>query len=559
MPTIPRAENVSRVIPTGQQVVSSQDPRYADGGFGALAEAARDILDQRTQYQVAQAEAEFLTLKAKQDTAYDQDDDYNTIPERYSESLESGLENVADLIQHPTARQAFLQQAQVTVERGRQRIKQVAFQKERDYQRGYIAERLTGLREAGLTGDPTVSFETARTLLDGAVGLGYYSEEEKAQVLQRWRDDMLVGRVEMMPPEERVTALSQPWAEKIPSDVRAKLLREAEGDQRKATAITTVDSYFDQDLDFNGALAQIRQIEDPKLREEVERRYTNEFNRVQVAKAQEQDELHHTYYSRVREGEITIDDIPEEDFERMSQPVQQSLYAAENQYSAGRSGGAPQHSDLSVLDTLYQYKAAEDWVGLREYFRANAHKLDPTDAKYWSETSVNGVMSPETEYALTAFQNLDSQLAVALGPDAESGELSYRNKLMRQQYKSWFENYKAMNEGKAPTEAEQQQWIDSQFVEMATGYSEGVRLPTQALGVFGLTIPDIQLTSPGPRDEKPWALMEPDEKLKAVETVQRHDPAAARHVMEVMNVNNLSDLDPDEFYEAYRLVKYAAE
>jgi hypothetical protein len=274
MPKIPDASSISRSIASGQRSVRGIDTR----SFAPieLAQSIGRMVDKRDKFETTKAETAFLTAKNTQDNAYDQDTDYGTIEERYSSEMDKSLGEISMGISNPAARAEFINRNQLRVGQGRERIKKVAFGKERDFERNHVNESLINLRELVVTGDPddvNNARETVKGLINSAIEMGYYDNEEAGNIKRKWRSDSAVGRLNTMDPADRIEALKMAWAKDLPSDVRQKLHDQAEEATFAQKAVDTVDEYLLADLDRGEAMEKSGKIKDEKLRKEVERRF----------------------------------------------------------------------------------------------------------------------------------------------------------------------------------------------------------------------------------------------------------------------------------------------
>lgn len=458
MPKIPSVTQLRREVPQGARPIATLDTRGVGAPMAELGSVLEDIADKRLKYEVSKAETEFLIQKTKLDNSFDDDEDYGTIPERYESSVMESLSTLGSKISHPAARQAFMNKYKVSAAQGLERMRDLSRAKEKDYERGDITSRLEQIRESGLTGDIAEANATAKTLLDSAVSMGFYGAEEKAKLYSRFREDMAIGKLKMMKPENRTEALKQPWAKELPSDTRAELLRAAEEETLAGKAINIVDRVMDKGLDRDLAFEEFEKIRDPKLRAETERRFNYRFGQQRQAEVERQDAIMDQYYWDVREGNKTIDDIGE-DFYLLSPANQETLAKAQEIRHQGR-----QYSDLDVIDNLNYLRHKKDFVSLREYYLNNASRLTSTDAKAWSKVSIEGAMPVEIKSLFTAQQMMREKLeSVRLGKNKQArADLS--NAL-----NDWYQGYQEENQ-KLPTDAERDKKINDLLIEYDTSW-----------------------------------------------------------------------------------------
>ena len=89
---IPTSVSLNRRIPNGATGV---DTSNSDLGLGQVAGFVNNIHQRRTAYSTANAQANFLKAKLSQDNSYDQDEDYGTIEDRYTQGVTTALEELS--------------------------------------------------------------------------------------------------------------------------------------------------------------------------------------------------------------------------------------------------------------------------------------------------------------------------------------------------------------------------------------------------------------------------------------------------------------------------------
>lgn len=473
MATIPIAERLARQADAGQAPVGSARVDVSSG-VQSLAGVLGGIRDTAVKYQVSQAASEFMTRKIAEDGAYTDDNDYNTIEERYSRNITDALNESATLISDGAARNEFMQRYQVDVAQGVQRIRDVARTKEIDYNRAYVNQKLDDLREAGLTGDIRSTMDTATGLLGAARDQGYISAQEYEKMDSDFRNNLAQANLSIMSPEQRLEALGQPWAQNIPKDLRVRITETAQAELVVGQAIANTDGYM-ADIIAGGtredAQSKIAQIKDDTVRAETERRFENEYARYTRTKTEEQNGLHQAYFLQVRTGQLSVDDIPDEDLQRMNPTTLKSLFAAESQAAAGR--GPAVVSDRNSLFELYSMKALVDSnAATPTELMAKVAELAPTlsqqDYDDWLKIGTEGLVPPETKSLLTAKEGLMLRLesmreAGVLEDSSDTGVDNTFNR-MYVEFDEWYRGLQTST-GKAPGEAEQQQKIDRMLLD----------------------------------------------------------------------------------------------
>ena len=474
MARIPDTRTI-RHIPSGAMPIATYTPQIPQIGemvSGFIAEES----DRRSRSQLAKAEADFRIMKAKQDAAYDRDEEYGTITERYGKEMTTGLGSLATSITDPEVRQLFVDKYRPQVETGKIAMDELAWGKEKDFERAGLQERLDALDRGGLeSGDIIGTNEAATALIESAAELDHLTEQERVAQLKGFKDNLAVGRLGTMEAEDRVIALKQPWAKNLPADTRAQLQREAMGEVRSNKAVGIVDSYMGKGLDIGAAMAEAQSIKDPKLRKEVESRFQYDYGMEQKAEAEQITELRDKYYDHVALGETTVEQIRKEnpeDWEAMDASVQSSLIAA--QKSSAASTKVPfsleHHDKLIQLKTAAERGQSGAGVKLRKYFIEHAPHMSTDQQKTWSTTSVTieGVMAPEISDGLTDIQAIAARLP-------ETADASKRRVLLGYMG-GWRADFKRLR-GKEPTDEDRTKAVDRAIIEYDTTWAWGGMKP----------------------------------------------------------------------------------
>ena len=519
MVKIPSASNIPRAVASGQRQVTSIDTR--NFAPTELAQALKGMVDERDRYESSKAESDFLILKNKQDNAYDQDEDYKTIGERYTSSVDKGLAEVSMGITNPRVRAEFLQRNRLRIEQGKERMKGVAFGKEKDFERNSVNDSLNSLREMTLTGSPedvATARQTVNARLDSAVSMGYYTNEQAGKVKQQWKVDAAIGRLKMMAPKDRVEALKQPWSNDLPSDTRAVLTRDAEKASMAQQAVDTVDEYLLADMDRGEAMEKSGKIEDERLRKEVERRFDYMYGKQQEIETEERAEVFDEFYLPIRQGDITVDDIPADKLSVLTPQQQNSLFNAQ----ASSVGKSRTVSDRATIDTLHGLQQSGRYRELREYFMANTDKLNETSFNQWSKISQKGEMPVEIKSMLSTQQRMTAKLQ-----NAQIVDNTAKSKLSGAM-DDWYMNYQFENQGKLPPDDQVDKQMDRLLLEFDTTWWWG--------------------------GTKPLFQMSDDEKQQVIGTIQEDDPELFKAIADAY-YNRGVDPSPEIFLETYQNAK----
>jgi len=534
VPQVPRASDVARVVPSGQQRVSVSGGQGAiAGAIGGIAREVRSAAIEHQQrkdrYQLSQAKTQFLTQKVREDNAYDDDQDYDTVESRYTTNMQKYLEDAAQAIENPKQRREFLSESELTMAQGTERIKNIAKSTETDHQRAFITEGLEGIREAALTGDVPTSLETADELVASAVDLGYLSAEEGQAALSRWKDDTLVAKIETMAPEDRIEALSESWADNIPGDLKVKLQRQAKSELNKDVAMSNVDEYSAQGLSYEESLAKIAQIEDEDVRRETEQRLTIQTQQEKNIEADRQDELYNAYYLPVRMDGFRVADIPPGELEEMDPEVVESLYSAERQ-AVSRVNRV---TDRTVLDKLYELYNDGDGSpeAVRDYFKKNGDSLSDSDFEQWSKTTNSDFSDMESDPVFTGLQQVEAKILETHGYQSSPKKRNELSAKYRREYENFVFEWRNTHEGKEPNGEEQRAFIDNMMLKVPTRESRAI---------FG---DDAK----APAGFEFWREMDDDQKVETMGYLRSLDPVSWQDAMDVVGESR----DPDKIIEAF--------
>ena len=328
------------------------DPRgLADVGRTAAAgiEQVAQARSARDRYQIAAANSKFSILKNAQDNAYDEDEDYETIEERWAENMNQGYNEILEGISNPEARNFFALENEPRIAAGRAKMNDVAFRKETDVQRGNVNSQLNGLREVGLGNDEEssrVAVQNATDIIEAAVATGYYSHEEGGKVLEAWKQDTANGYIRMQAPEDRVAALNSPMADHIPSDDKAVLMREAKDAVLNNKAVDMVDA-LGEDFSARELYENTDKIEDTKLRLKAEQRGEAVLAKREAREQEEAEEFHQDEYLPVLLGEKELD-VNTEEFRKLPTRLQDNLISAQQAKTAPRKKSDPWIQDTMI-------------------------------------------------------------------------------------------------------------------------------------------------------------------------------------------------------------------
>jgi hypothetical protein len=515
MARIPNAENLQRRVASGLPDVTSISS--APPGLAALEEVSQSLKKKAIKlgaYESSKAEVDFLTLKTKQDRAYEQDEDYKTFDDRYTSELNKGMGEIALRISDPESRAEFINKNKLRVEQGRTRIQELAFSKERDFERASVNTNLDNLRETVLTGSPEEVSDAKLaigSLLDTSVELGYHSEQEKGELKKSWQQSAALGRLSMMEPENQIEALKKPWAKDLPSDVKMKLKKQAEKDLETNIAIDKVDDYLLEGLDQEQALEEIEGIKDKSLRRETEKRWDYEYQKEKDADHESQRQLRDQFAYDVSKG-LTVDEI------KLNNPEEwEGMDSSTKMYLEGLQAESMQpvvRSNPDAVIHISELVARENWRGVaklvKEYSDQGA--LSSKDKIDYAKIAIDGSMPIELTNELTNVQAVNTALTSAQIDDDDAKDLILHN------IGKWRLDY-IRTHNKEPDDAEREKFIDSQLL----------MVPEAERSFFGDTELPLYKTS----DEQ-WEL--------ALEDIKEDEPEIAAKILEYFNPVSEKDI-----------------
>jgi len=470
MATIPLADSLSRSPASVNARVSTANIDFS--GLNSLSTALRDISDTGTRFQASQAASEFMKKKIAEDNAYEQDQEFGTIEERYTRNVTTALNEAAGMISDGEARNNFLSQYSVQTASGIENIKGVAFRKEADYQGAYVNEQLLELRDAGLlTESPLEVMDTATGLVASAMDQGYITAEQAQRMNEDFRNSLASGKLETLAPRDRLEALKEPWAANLPLDTRITLQRTAETEIIDDEAIANVDLYMATITEGgtrDDVQTQIEDITDPDIRAATERRFENEFIRYEKNLAAIQEGLHKEYFEPVRSGTINVDAIPREDIDKMEPSVLNSLYAAESQAASGTTDVV---SSRTAMAGFFDLKALVDAnladpMDLRAYVIEHSPELGKQDFEDYMKVATEGIVPPEITSLLNAKENLNTKLKNLEAAGLLGDDVDIEFNRMYVEFDNWYRGVQAET-GKTPNDTEVEKHVDRMILDVS--------------------------------------------------------------------------------------------
>jgi hypothetical protein len=408
MPTIPRLER--RTVTPSSRVSSVSTPDISSVGT-ALGGAIERVRDKRTQYELADARSKLSILSHQQNNAYDNDDDYETIGERWDQSMSKGVDDIASGISDPEARNFFMMDARERVEASRPRINAVAFSKERDVKRADMNKHLNGLREIVMGDDIEAAQQAisdAKDLYDGAAAAGYVGHEEGVKTIELWKQDSAIGRVRKVAPKDRTKLLKDPViTANIPSDKLAELQREADDAVLDEQAMELVDG-MGIGFTTNDVLRQARTIDDPELRIKFETRAHNEHAKQKTGEREAMEDFHQKWFVPLATGKMELD-TNDEQFRQLDPDLQASLMKVDSVSKTPPRA----RSNPKIIKELMELQAEKDFTRFREVVNTAVEngELSPADTAKFVKVGINGEKPEEWDSDLTLMQRVESKLS----------------------------------------------------------------------------------------------------------------------------------------------------
>jgi len=519
MPKIPDYTQLSRATP---QVSGNIDTRGAGAnisqGLLDVAQVTSQIHQNKMDEEVSIADAEMYTNLISSANSFDEDDDYETMRQRFDGDVTGKLGEVAAKITDPKRRANFVNKYKKDIARQGEQVSNQAWGKKVDFKKAELMTNLDNIRDAALRDpDPTAlggANQRYTNSIKSARALNYINEAEGAALLKSMRDDTAKAHVSMLPVEKRMWALKQ-LKNQLPPDQYVALKNATEEELRIGKAQTQVDEYMGAGIDRKQVMEKIdkKYSKDPELRADIEQRYDYAKNKQDRAVIEDQSELFDQYFLPVRMGESTINDIPREDLERMSPSQQNSLMSAQS------SSVAKNKTPFNIraeddLNTLYQTKKFQD---LRDYFISNAGSLSDSQQKQWSKISVDGV-TPENKSLFTITQTINNKAP---------GYSKERKAKLSESVAEWFMD-KQEKDGFPPTNEERDKHIDNALMEQDTSWWWG--------------------------GTKPIFEMDEQEKTDMLDLAKEDDPDAFNDISQYFMDNGINP-DHAQFMQAYKTLK----
>jgi len=455
---------LKREIPTVSGNIRTQGAGANIGaGLMDIANVAVGLAERKNTNQIAKASADMSVALIGESSALDQDPDYATHDKRFSGSVDEKLNEYAAGIANPNARNKFLESFKPKIALARERVKNKAWGKEQDFERGELITRLDTTRNAAITsGNIGEANENALALIQSHVDLGHIDADDAVKIRHSFRDDLSKGYIKSQAPEKRGELLKQPWAKKyLAPDDFASLKRDAEQELIAGKSQAQVDDYMAKEMSREDAMADIEKkyAKKPELRKAVEQRLDYDINKRDRGVEEARDELYEKYFLSVRSGKdsagkrFTIDNVPREDLEGMSTEQQDNLFRA--QANSVSKSKVPYNN--SAEDNLNGLIRAREFQEARKFYRENSSSMSDAQNKKWSNVTIDGI-DPENKSPFTVTQTINNKV-----PKYDKT----RKGALNEKVTEWIYDYQE-KEKKYPTDLEIDKEIDRKILEFGT-------------------------------------------------------------------------------------------
>lgn len=240
MPRLPTARDLGGVALRPSTGVTSVDTNILSAPSRATAQMGQVVAGALTQEYEDQQRLDFgkaqtAWLQGQADThaAFEKDNDFATMQQRYGQQMQKVTESSASGITGGRMRQEFDNWVNQQNIRGGEQIRSLAWSKEKDSNIAGLNQSLETSRSTYLTStDPETRqqiLDATNNMIHGAASKGYIDQTQAQQLGQRWITDAATGSLKMMQPEQRLSALQNPQGivTFLPPDQRQAMIKDA--------------------------------------------------------------------------------------------------------------------------------------------------------------------------------------------------------------------------------------------------------------------------------------------------------------------------------------------
>lgn len=424
--------------------------------FGQSVGAAADqIITVDNQFRYAKAKSELLAADVAGRKALEQDEDFESYETKYGDAMTKALESAGKNIRSSRDRERFELEARQDLLRGTENVRQLATARERDWGVASLNEALERNHRAALEAGDEASREAiltnSRELIAGAKQRRYLSDVQAEELGRKSVERYAEGSLVMQPAEDRIKTLSNPAknaAQFLSPDRRAVLLEAAKRESEEKEIRRQAQAYADRFAaieDTGEALDRAKEIKDPKVRDEVERRIKVDRAQRQLIERERSEQRFDGVMDAIEKGAKRADIAPEVWIELTPQQrtaVEQRL-------------AAPGGTVKTDLDTYYKLAGmvtndtqAFGELDLRQY----AGKLSTEDFKTLTNQQMR-IRSGDARDPLAAnFRNMnqtvDEYILKVYGKTAAKGETQGKIIEFRSRFDEIKREYETQNKKK---------------------------------------------------------------------------------------------------------------
>lgn len=459
MPRLPTADDL------GLRIAQNNVSTFAESGgetaqalqkFGStLLAVNNDRRERKNRMAMVKAKTAWQVAKIEADNAFEQDTDYETFGQRYSEMLDKAEQQAVGLIEDEQLKSVFQQEILVNRTIGMQQINAKAFQKEKEVGLADLDSVLTAARENALRGGSQFALETANEAIEAAVQNTYMGADDAQALRRKFGQDMAVGLIEVQPLKKQKEMLTakQGHAELIPLDIRKKMLESVDKQLIHQGAMEAADMVRQEGGSREERLEKVRKIKDADIRKAAESQVLHDLQQEKLGDA----ELKYDIYQEAAKGIIAGGTV--NDFISENPKEWQSLTAEQQSSLMSVQDKGDKKTDLQTWDNLNRIYT-QDRNKAYEYFVENAHRLSDTDAKKWSDRLAK---PEERDGYLTRTQRLGQMLqsnGIEKGTDEHTESLRFLDEE--------FMRFEEAN-GRKPDAKEEQAILDFSFEKAVDG------------------------------------------------------------------------------------------
>ena len=150
---IPGVESVGEVGINVSTPLARVNVSQAGRGLTMLGRAMERREDERANYEANKARTGFLSDYTKNINSFDERDDYENFVNDFNRDAEQSLADAAENIRDAQQRQQFIDDGRLKIVQGAEKIRDMAFNKERDVERGTLVNDLETAQNLAIEAD----------------------------------------------------------------------------------------------------------------------------------------------------------------------------------------------------------------------------------------------------------------------------------------------------------------------------------------------------------------------------------------------------------------------